>query len=220
MHAVCVGVVVVGSLLLVPATASAKARVGIADNNPLMIVSGDDEPDRVSAAFDQDASAFVFAGEEGTLLESTGLPCVERSGTTVTCPADGIRGLRFRLGPGNDQVTVVLEFPGNTLRVEGGSGHDLLRLRDVGVSHLIGGAGKDSIHARGRGPDRLVGGDGDDSLTVRGQQGDRLSGGRGDDVLRTRGGGADRAHCGKGADTVIADSSDIVSSDCETVRRS
>ena len=222
VRGVCVGVVVVGSLLSVPAITSAAFKVGVSDNDPrLLVVRGDDSPDRIRTTYDRGADAFAIGGEGGVLLASAAAPCVESSESLATCPAEGITGLRFRLGGGNDRVTVTLEFPGNSIVVDadGGSGNDLLRVTDSGISRLVGGRGNDRILARGRGRDRLAGGDGDDTLTALGRARDSVFAGTGDDVVRARGGGRDRIRCGDGADTVIADSRDIVSSDCETVGR-
>ena len=59
-----------------------------------------------------------------------------------------------------------------------------------------------------RASDKLRGGGGDD----------KLKGGGGDDTLRG-GAGIDRLNCGPGDDVAFADSNDIVSNLCETVRR-
>jgi BNR repeat-like domain len=48
---------------------------------------------------------------------------------------------------------------------------------------------------------------------------DRIGAGAGNDRIDVAGGGRDRVSCGRGSDLVAADSSDQVSSDCETVTR-
>jgi Ca2+-binding RTX toxin-like protein len=71
---------------------------------------------------------------------------------------------------------------------------------------LRGTAGADTLSGRG-GNDRLYGKGGNDTL----------SGGGGNDLL-AGGPGKDRLRCGPGRDTAVADASDTVGSDCETVK--
>jgi hypothetical protein len=110
-------------------------------------------------------------------------------------------------------------------RLRGGSELDL----------LLGGAGNDRVAGRGgadvmfgeAGRDRLDGGAGAD-IVLGGAGKDRIAGGRGSDVLLGDAGNdaiAARDHspdfvsCGRGRDRVTVDRRDVVSRDCERVRR-
>jgi Ca2+-binding RTX toxin-like protein len=118
----------------------------------------------------------------------------------------------------------------------GTDGPDTLRGR-VGPDRLFGFDGHDDVTGRrgndvvdgGRGWDYLHGNEGDDR--VRGGRGsDGVRGGSGNDVLRggggrdylvaADGGDQDRVFCGGDFDVVRADAADVVSRDCERVRRS
>jgi hemolysin type calcium-binding protein len=79
---------------------------------------------------------------------------------------------------------------------------------------LRGGAGADVINGRA-GNDRLVGGGGADRL-IGGTGRDRLLGGPGRDRLEP-GAGKDRLECGGARDTVLADTRDLIDTDCERV---
>ena len=89
------------------------------------------------------------------------------------------------------------------------------------------GLGNDLVHGGG-GNDVLDGGPGDDvvygdeghDVIVGGNDVDRLAGGEGPDVIRARDGWRDSITCGRGRDAVQADRVDLVSADCELVRRS
>jgi Ca2+-binding RTX toxin-like protein len=135
----------------------------------------------------------------------------------------------------------VLAFAGSAMAAGNGgsSGDDNLKGSDrADTMQLRGG---DDVANGGRGDDRLNGGAGDDRLNG-GVGDDRMNGGAGDDVLTddrgtdrfTGGAGDDRINaqdrrgrndardivdCGAGDDTVIADSDDIVRSNCEHVTR-
>jgi Ca2+-binding RTX toxin-like protein len=108
----------------------------------------------------------------------------------------------------------------------GGPGSDLL-LGGPGRDTLVGGAGDDSLDG-GTGADALNGGAGDDGL-VGGAGSDRLIGGPGADLVRAGDGNdsvfvadgraGDVVSCGRGRDSVVADRRDVVSKDCEKVRR-
>ena len=90
----------------------------------------------------------------------------------------------------------------------------------TGYGSAVGGAGNDTI-VLGSAPlysgPGAEGGDGDDTITG-GPGPDEVSGGAGNDQIDVRGGGADHVSCGTGSDTVLADSSDLVASDCEDVQ--
>ena len=117
------------------------------------------------------------------------------------------------VGPGDDSVGA---GPGSDL-VLGGPGRDA----------LSGGGGDDSLDG-GSGNDALNGGDGADGL-VGGTGNDVLTGGRGEDIVRAGDGNdtvvvadghaGDVVSCGRGRDRVTADRRDVISKDCEKVRR-
>ena len=107
----------------------------------------------------------------------------------------------------------------DTMQMRGG---DDVANGGAGDDRLFGGAGDDRLNG-GAGDDRLNGGAGDDVMTDdRGT--DRFSGGAGDDRInaadrRGRKDARDIVDCGTGDDTVIANSDDIVRSNCEHVQR-
>jgi Ca2+-binding RTX toxin-like protein len=108
-------------------------------------------------------------------------------------------------GPGKD---VVVDAPGGVWR--------------RGDKILLGGPGNDIVVA-GRGSDKVVGEEGNDFLVdgpVFDVALDVVSGGDGNDVLAVDNAPAakDIATCGGGFDRVLADSKDLVASDCERVR--
>lgn len=80
-----------------------------------------------------------------------------------------------------------------------------------------GGSGNDGISG-GSGDDELRGGSGNDRIDG-GSGRDRVSGGSGNDKIDVRDGQTDTVRCGPGRDEVTADRRDIVSSDCERVKR-
>jgi Ca2+-binding RTX toxin-like protein len=74
---------------------------------------------------------------------------------------------------------------------------------------VVSGLGGDDRLFGGDGPDRIFGGPGSDTIVA----------GRGNDRVGVRDGERDRITCGKGRDIVLADSLDVASRDCESVRR-
>ena len=83
---------------------------------------------------------------------------------------------------------------------------------------LNGRGGNDTLFGLA-GNDRLLGGLGNDRL-VGGPGLDTLLGGAGNDRFESRDGVRDRVSCGAGKrDLAIVDRKDIVSRDCERVRR-
>ena len=117
----------------------------------------------------------------------------------------------------------VMAFAGSAMAAGNGgsSGDDNLKGSDrADTMQLRGG---DDVANGGRGDDRLNGGAGDDRLNG-GVGDDRMNGGAGDDRInaqdrRGRRDARDVIDCGGGDDTVIADSDDIVRSNCEHVTR-
>ncbi len=126
-------------------------------------------------------------------------------------------------------------------RFVGTDGPETIRLHQVGAASELDGLGGDDVLQGGDGPDQLDGGPGADTLDggygddviVGGPGRDAISadlaGGDcgplwckfpyGNDVVQARDGEVDSITCGAGTDRVVADASDIVSSDCETVDR-
>jgi Ca2+-binding RTX toxin-like protein len=103
----------------------------------------------------------------------------------------------------------------------GNGGDDELRGGGSG-DRLDGGAGADTLDG-GFGDDRIVGGPGRDAIS-----GDRRGGDcgplwctlpYGNDVIEARDGEPDSIACGAGTDRVLADATDVVAPDCETVER-
>ena len=107
----------------------------------------------------------------------------------------------------------------------GGAGADILDGRGgadrlsglAGNDRIVGGAGADRLLG-GSGTDRLLAGAGTDQL-VGGAGTDGFDGGAGNDTITARDKERDAISCGVGRDTVIADLIDVVSSNCEVVRR-
>jgi hypothetical protein len=82
---------------------------------------------------------------------------------------------------------------------------------------VTGGPGDDDITGY-PGRQVILGGDGLDVINgLRGP--DVLAGQVGDDTIYSRDDSVDTVGCGLGIDTVLADAIDVVSSDCENVRR-
>ena len=113
---------------------------------------------------------------------------------------------------GND----VLRGLGRADCLYGDSGADRL-LGGTGGDRLFGGAGNDTLSGEA-GNDRLSGGAGNDTLSG-GSGTDRISGGAGRDRINARDGRRERIGCGPGRDRATVDRRDIVSRDCEVVRR-
>jgi hypothetical protein len=105
--------------------------------------------------------------------------------------------------------------------ISGGGGDDTLKASDA-ADTLDGGPGNDNIDG-GFGDDTITGGPGQDNIS-----GDRRGGDCGpiwckfpfgNDTIDARDGERDSITCGLGEDTVLADTIDVVSGDCETVTR-
>jgi Ca2+-binding RTX toxin-like protein len=155
----------------------------------------------VSIAFNPGASS---GAEDDTYIvrDAAGIPradtppCVRPTpddGTTVTCPATGIRRITVLLGSGNDRLTLLAEPPipsAMRVRVLGGEGDDTIvagarnsnrfaAFGEAGNDTLKGTAANDDLDG-GDGADRLRGLDGDDTLDG-GPGRDQGAGGPGDD---------------------------------------
>jgi len=144
--------------------------------------------------------------------------------------------LRASLGGGHDTAVLggVLgsaeQASGTSLSVDLGSGDDHLGLHNYGDTNRVritGGSGNDRIRVSNNSASGASGaevftggGPGNDYIDLHDPRVTRSDGGSGNDVIRTVDGGRDTIRCGAGADTAIADMTDSVGSDCETVRRS
>ncbi len=100
--------------------------------------------------------------------------------------------------------------------LHGGPGDDIMAGRK-GSDTVYGDAGDDRITGD-RGSDRLYGGPGRDTIFGNFDP-DRVDGGPGDDRINVAHGGHDVVVCGPGNDIAFVDASDVVSKDCESVRR-
>jgi hypothetical protein len=127
---------------------------------------------------------------------------------------------------GDGAEAVEVWAPGDTgsSRIEGRGGADDLRSGN-GAEVLDGGAGNDRVEG-GYGHDTLTGGPGRDELhgdstaAQCGGNGQSCTLPFGNDVIQARDGEVDEVDCGPGEDRVVADATDVVASDCETVERS
>jgi Ca2+-binding RTX toxin-like protein len=105
--------------------------------------------------------------------------------------------------------------------IRGAGGDDDIDASD-GTDDIDGGAGRDVLDG-GFGDDHIVGGAGPDQIhgdTPEGECGVvycKLP--FGNDTIEARDGEVDSIDCGVGQDRVVADASDVVAGDCETVER-
>lgn len=100
--------------------------------------------------------------------------------------------------------------------LSGGPGNDIIAGRNG--ADLIHGDGGDDRITGDRGSDRIFGGPGNDEIFGN-LDSDVLDGGAGDDRINVVAGGIDIVTCGPGKDTVFVGVGDVVSPDCEDVRR-
>jgi hypothetical protein len=121
-------------------------------------------------------------------------------------------------------LTLTVEAPAPPRVPAGSSG--VARSGSAGPDSLTGTAfadvlrglgGNDRLNGRG-GADKLYGGRGNDTLTG-GTGLDLLDAGPGNDRLLARDRGRDTIRCGSGRDSVLADRTDRVARDCESVKR-
>jgi Ca2+-binding RTX toxin-like protein len=91
-------------------------------------------------------------------------------------------------------------------------------LTGTAFADVLNGLGGNDVLRGGGGNDVLRGGDGNDLLDG-GPGLDTLVGGNGNDTLRARDGKRDRVDCGRGRDIATVDRFDLVSPNCELVRR-
>jgi Ca2+-binding RTX toxin-like protein len=177
-----------------------------------------------------------------TLLAASGVAvAVNKIGTDGPDTLRGTNGADNLLGKGANDVLFSLAGRDTLLGEEGKDwilgGNDQRPLG--GVKHLVGGPGNDGVlggedsdtltgnsgndFANGSpGADKILGGEGNDYLLDgerRGGATDTLISGEGNDVLDLINKPAKRdvVTCGGGFDRVLADTEDVVASDCEKV---
>src|SRR5918994_3332070 len=160
-----------------------------------------------------------------TLLVASGVAlAVTKIGTDGPDTLRGTNGDDNLIGKGGNDDLYALN--GRDTLV-GGPGKDIVADAPRGVYRrgdkiLLGGPGNDIVFGA-RGSDKVVGEEGND-LQIDGPVSDValdiVSGGDGNDVLLVDNAPAakDKATCGGGFDRVLADSKDLVASDCERVR--
>jgi len=131
-------------------------------------------------------------------------------------PADNAASVTLAAGvPPNAPVPQSVPLGGKTLT---GTAH-ADRLVGTSFADVLNGLGGNDTLLGGGGNDILRGGAGNDVLDG-GLGRDRLEGDAGNDTIRARDGQRDVIDCGSGRDTVVADRIDVVSRNCERVRRS
>jgi Ca2+-binding RTX toxin-like protein len=190
----------------------------------------------------------IFAGTGNDVVDGVaGNDCID-FGTGDDRGQGGLGEDLLLAGTGNDRVSGssgnddVRGNAGND-RLDGGRDDDRV-FGDAGNDTLLGGFGNDRLHGVGgrdaisgsSGRDRINGGPGSDRISggssadqiagdagndrIDGNSGtDRISGNSGNDRITSRDNSRDRVNCGSGRDSVLADRKDIVSRNCEQVRR-
>ncbi len=168
-----------------------------------------------SVAWSPDGTQIAFA---------SGRECLRWGIYLLDVATDGVRRItnpcQFAGTPGPDSISgspfkdFLNGYDGND-ELDGLQGPDVLG-GDLGDDRLDGGPG-DDVLIGGPGNDIVIGGDGHDRvLAERGH--DRISTGRGDDIVRAEDRQRDVISCGPGRDTVLADTIDRVTGDCERVQ--
>jgi Ca2+-binding RTX toxin-like protein len=181
--------------------------------NPLM--RGGPGDDELCSCENGGGLLYGGGGEDRLLMASNGTSALmlsldggPGSDTYVPQPRTLVGLAGVAPGPGAD----VLDASG----LRSGSSIDLRSCHGC-VEWVTGSPGDDEITGYA-GRQALLGGEGLD--VIRGLRGpDLLAGQDGDDTIYSRDDSVDTVGCGAGVDTVLADASDVVASNCETVRR-
>lgn len=172
-------------------------------------------------------AATLVGGAGGDTL--TGGPAADRlyGGTEVDAPGSGDDTLDggggpdvLRGGDGKDTASYVTRSGSVIVTLDDAANDGQAGEQDnvrADVERVVGGSAGDTLTGSD-GADTLDGGGGPDTLTG-GDAADTLNGGEGDDAIEARDGQADTVTCGSGSDTAVADATDIVASDCESVDR-
>lgn len=195
--------------LLLAATPSAQAQSGTVDvriGTASIALAGGTVPavlvDATSASSvsltisSGDTSVAVTHGAGVTLTTPSDGRCRFRgttSASVVTCPLEGLRGLRVTAGSGNDRVDAS-RFTSTAIHADlrGGEGDDELLTGNPVTSRLEGGPGNDVLRNAGSARADVLGGTGSDQL-LGGDGFDILVGGAGSDLLNGGAGTGDTA---------------------------
>jgi Ca2+-binding RTX toxin-like protein len=213
------------------------ATVRYDDHLLLGLVPGGGETNDVVVTFGAGGASAAITDRSALVLpDAAGL-----LGILQNCTI-GLNSFTCRGAPGNVQLAVQLFLGARDDRatfttsgqmlVSGGDGNDRLTGApgqdsfdaDAGNDVLVGNGGADSLLGS-RGDDTIDGGPGNDAIDLYAFRpwdppylgADTIRAGDGDDRIQQNDGVRDDIVCGPGADQVIADSSDLVAGDCESV---
>ena len=159
-------------------------------------------------------------GGSGTGAGGTGTTGGTSTGGVSPIVAPAPMGLQASQSPPSaDQLST---SPARTPAAAGG----ITRTGTGKANVLVGTAFDDVLRGQGgndrlsglAGNDRLYGGKGNDTLNG-GAGKDQIGGGAGDDAVSARDQERDTISCGAGFDTVTGDRADLISPDCERIRR-
>lgn len=173
------------------------------------LASGGDGNDRIEGA----QTAYGGDGDD-TLIGTPGNDRLQPGSGTNIVDCGG--GDRDRVSYAGRKQSVVIKLDYHPF--DGPTGKEVV----LKCERVIGGSGPDAILGT-KGPNKFRGGPGNDVLNgadgndvLVGEEGaDKLFGGAGRDTIRARDGKKDTVDCGTGKDTVISDSKDTVSANCE-----
>jgi hypothetical protein len=189
-----------------PADARPVARVARTADG-VLAMSGTRERDSVGLTLV--GNTYLFDGRGDPLRAGDGC---ERRSQQVACAGEGVTGLAFATGAGNEEIIVAGFLPSEVITVpitvSSGPGHDKIEAgyrnpRVVAPVTVDAGPGLDRVIG-GHAADRLDGGTGADRL-YGGPGADRLVGGAGDDFLYDVDQAPGTLDCGPGADLLKAD---------------
>jgi hypothetical protein len=190
-----------------PAEARTVARVARTPDG-VLAMSGTRE--RNSVGLTLAGNTYVFDARGGSLRAGDG--CEQRTSQEVACAGDGVTGLAFATGGGNEEIILAGFLPSEVITVpitvSSGPGNDHVEAgyrsprvvapvtvdAGPGLDRVIGGHAADRLDG-GRGTDQVYGGPGADSLV----------GGVGDDFLHDVDQAPGTLDCGAGADLLNAD---------------
>jgi hypothetical protein len=220
----------------ITAPLAGATTVSYAPDGALLVTAAPGERNGLSLQTEYSGPRLVVyegAASTGSATLVPGPGCEVQGTTAVVCPWTPSAGVRVDLGDGDDRAALSSELPpGAAITLAGGDGVDDLQASyDSGPVTLDGGAGNDKL-VGGAGDDDIDGGFGDDVI-VGGAGRDLVSADRrngdcgplwctfpyGNDTIDVRDGQRDSVTCGPGRDSVKADRIDVVSPDCERVRR-
>jgi len=233
------------ALGLAGADAAHAAGTVAVDDDALVYVGDDAEPNNVVVELDEDAATLVVREHATRIAQAPAACTVDADRYVARCPAAGIRRIVVRTSNGGSDVRIRANLPAHLI---GGAGDDVL----IGgpADDVIEGGGGMDILGGGAGADELRGGPGTDLVTyvdrvarddrllarragvtvrpgARGASGARgegdtiapdveqFEGGAGDDRFELRDGRAQAVACNAGRDVAILDPRDDAAIDCE-----